>query len=128
MDCKLERPSARPPEATRPPEPYSARVLDDLFDRSLPTALPSSVLVLGDGRWIVTEALRARGARPEVVDGDWPSIQLPRRHRLAIVEPSSVPDVVAALHCAVQHLEPGGSVLLAPGPDDSLADRFDLVA
>lgn len=106
--------------------PYSAGVLDDLLDHDVP-AMGSPILVLGDGRWTVTEQLRRRGALLEVVDGDWPSIQLPRRFDLAIVEPTHEFDVVAAVHCAVQHLAPGGRVLLAPGPDDSLAVRFDLV-
>ena len=105
--------------------PYSAGVLDDLLDRLVP-AMASPVLVLGDGRWTVTEQLRNRGASTAVVCGDWPSIQLPRRFDLAIVEPTHQSDVVAAVHCAVQHLESGGRVVLAPGPDDSLAIRFDL--
>jgi rhodanese-related sulfurtransferase len=102
-------------------------VFDHLLNRLGP-AMASPVMVLGDGRWTVTEQLRRRGASVETVGGDWPSIQLPRRFDLAIVEPRSDSDAVAALHCAVQHLEPGGCVLLAPGPDDSLAARFDLVA
>ena len=101
-------------------------VFDPLLDR-LGVMSSSPVLVLGDGRWTVTEQMRRRGASTETVGGDWPSIQLPRRFGLAIVEPRSDSDVVAAVHCAVQHLEPGGCVLLAPGPDDSLAARFDLV-
>lgn len=100
-------------------------MLDDLLDRLEP-AMRSPVLVLGDGRWTVTEQLRSRGVSVEAVGGDWPSVQLPRRFDLAIVEPTYEADVVAALHCAVAHLEPGGLVLLVPGPDDSLAARFDL--
>ena len=100
-------------------------MLNLLLDRLAPVA-QSPMLVLGDGRWTVTAQLRNRGASAEVVCGDWPSIQLPRRFELAIVEPAHDVDVVAALHCAVQHLEPGGCVLFASEPDDLLSVRFDL--
>lgn len=96
---------------------------DELLDR-LPVGTP--VLVAGEGRWPLTQRLCARGARVDVVGGDWPSIQLARRFDVAVVEPTVEVGFVAAVHCAVQHLAPGGRVLLAPGPDDSIANRFEL--
>ncbi len=86
-----------------------------------------AVLVLGAGRSVVSEGLRSQGTPVDVVRGDWPSVQLPRRYSLVIVEPSeSRDDDVAVAHCAAQHVHPGGEIVLAASADDVLAERFDL--
>jgi rhodanese-related sulfurtransferase len=84
------------------------------------------VLVLGTGTSEVATGLRALGIRLDVVAGDWPSIQLPRRFALVIVETADPADPAAVLHCAVQHLAPGGEVVLTVDDVDAIGDRFDL--
>ncbi len=59
--------------------------------------------------------------------GDWPSIQLPRRFSLVIVEsPERADDVAAMVHCASQHVSPGGELVAVAAPTADIADRFDL--
>jgi hypothetical protein len=85
-----------------------------------------AVLALGGGHSAVAAGLRARGTPVHAVAGDWPSIQLQRRYPLVIVEPSGPgSDRVAVVHCAAQHVEPGGDVLVCGGGDE-VAQRFDL--
>ncbi|HSL73181.1 MAG TPA: rhodanese-like domain-containing protein [Ilumatobacteraceae bacterium] len=82
-------------------------------------------LALGTGRSIVTAGLRATGTAVEAVTGNWPSIQLPRRYPLVIVEPAEgVWDVAAIVHCATQHLDPAGHVVLMV--EGGAPDRFEL--
>jgi rhodanese-related sulfurtransferase len=88
-------------------------------------------LRLGDaGRWLV-DALTERGVGVEVATGDWPSIQLAQRRGVVIADPSG-DQAPAIVHCAVQHLRPGGLVVLCTdGPDGGsdaadVADRFEL--
>ncbi len=82
-------------------------------------------LALGGGQSVVARGLRDRGTHVEAVIGDWPSIQLPRRYPLVIVEPlDAVQNVAAVVHCAVQHVVPGGDVVLMV--DGEAAARFDL--
>jgi len=84
-------------------------------------------LALGAGRSVLTSGLPARGTTVDVVSGDWPSIQLTRRYTLAIVEaPDRSQDLAAAVHCAAQHVGPGGELVLMSGEADHLAERFDL--
>ena len=86
-----------------------------------------SALALGAGHSVVVEALGLRGVAVDVVSGDWPSIQLDRRYPLVIVDPpDTAEDLVAAVHCAAQHLEPGGEIVLTAGGDEDIAERFDL--
>ena len=84
-------------------------------------------LALGSGHSVVSAALRDRGVRIDAVQGDWPSVQLPVRYSLVIVEPSDASRHVAAIvHCAAQHVGPdGGVVVFGEGHEDA-ADRFDL--
>jgi rhodanese-related sulfurtransferase len=85
-----------------------------------------AALVLGSGRSAVAEALGARGVDATVVAGDWPSIQLTRRYPLVIIEAPHGPDDTAAIvHCGVQHLDPGGELILMIDAADAGA-RFDL--
>ncbi len=84
-------------------------------------------LALGAGHSVVAEGLRLQGVAVVTARGDWPSIQLPQRYSLAIVEPPEHADHVAAVvHCAVQHVEPGGQLVLLTDAGDTLIDRFDL--
>lgn len=89
-------------------------------------------LVLGSGGWVVSRQLADRSVTLDAVVGDWPSVQLPVRFRLVVVEPQvhhgphAGDDPAAALHCATQHLVPGGHLVTAVGPFDDLADRFSL--
>ncbi len=83
-------------------------------------------LVLGSGHSAVSDALAELDTPLDVVAGDWPSIQLPRRFALVIVETADPADPAAVLHCAVQHLAPGGEVVLTVEDFDAIGDRFDL--
>jgi len=86
-----------------------------------------TALALGTGHSVVAAGLSARGTTVDVVRGDWPSIQLTRRYTLAIVEaPDRSQDLAAAVHCAAQHVGPGGELVLMIGEADHLAERFDL--
>jgi hypothetical protein len=98
-------------------------LIDVLVDRS--GGLRPDVLVLGEPGDAVTDALAARGGDYEVVNGDWPSIQLPRRFGVVLVEPTppiAAHELVAMAHCGVQHLVPGG-LLATLLPDDD-AERL----
>ena len=102
-------------------------LIDVLVDRS--GDLSPRVLVLGEPGGAVTDALTAPGGDDEVVNGDWPSIQLPRRFDLVLVEPTPpivVHELVAMVHCAVQHLVPGGVLATMLPADDAQipASRF----
>ena len=84
-------------------------------------------LALGAGHSVVAEALRERGVAVDAVEGDWPSVQLTTRYPLVIVEPAAPPhDDAAILHCAVQHVEPGGEVVVIGTAGRDAAARFDL--
>ena len=84
-------------------------------------------LALGSGDSVVARALRERGVAVEAVDGDWPSIQLSTRYPLVIVDLSPpTPDAAAILHCAVQHVEPGGDVVMTGEPGCDAVRRFEL--
>lgn len=97
-----------------------AVLLDELSDHH-------AALALGTGHSAVAEGLARRGTAVDVAHGDWPSVQLPRRYSLVIVEPSSGShDVAAIVHCAAQHVAPGGEILTMTGADDDAAARFDL--
>jgi rhodanese-related sulfurtransferase len=97
--------------------------LDALCDQ---LSVHRAALTLGGGHSAVASELRARGTPIRSVTGDWPSIQLQRRYPLVIVEPSDPgSDRVAVVHCAAQHVEPGGDVLVCGGGDE-VAERFDL--
>ena len=86
-----------------------------------------TALALGTGHSVVAAGLSASGTTVDVVSGDWPSIQLTRRYTLAIVEaPDRSQDLAAAVHCAAQHVGPGGELVLMIGNADHLAERFDL--
>ncbi len=85
------------------------------------------VLALGDGHSAVASEVRRRGAALDVAAGDWPSIQLPRRYPLVIVEPVDARDgAVAVVHCAAQHVERGGHIALMSDDIADTARRFDL--
>lgn len=84
-------------------------------------------LALGDGHSVVSAALRDRGVRIDAVQGDWPSVQLSVRYSLVIVEPADASrDVAAIVHCAAQHVGPGGDVVMIGEWREDAADRFDL--
>ena len=84
-------------------------------------------LALGSGHSVVSAALRDRGVRIDAVQGDWPSVQLPVRYSLVIVEPSDASRHVAAIvHCAAQHVGPDGDVVVIGEGHEDAADRFDL--
>ncbi len=86
-----------------------------------------TALALGSGHSVIVEALRERGVEVDVRRGDWPSIQLTTRYSLVVVEPSvTTQDVAAVLHCAAQHLQPGGDVVVMGGATRDVADRFEL--
>ena len=98
--------------------------LDALCDQ---LSLHRHALALGGGHSVVAIGLRSRGALVEAVSGDWPSIQLLRRYPLVIVEPSDAAhDRAAVVHCAAQHVDPGGHVLLMSDEIDDVTERFDL--
>jgi rhodanese-related sulfurtransferase len=98
--------------------------LDALCDQ---LSLHRDALALGGGHSVVAAGLRSRGTLVEAVSGDWPSIQLPRRYPLVIVEPSdAIHDRTAVVHCAAQHADPGGDVLLM-SDGRGVAERFDLL-
>ncbi len=98
--------------------------LDTLIDQ---LAEHRRALVLGDGDSVVAIALRDRDVCIDAVRGDWPSVQLPVRYSLVIVEPADAPDDLAAIvHCAAQHVGPGGEVVLIGDGSEEAADRFDL--
>lgn len=87
----------------------------------------SGALALGDGRSVVASELGRTGTTVDVVAGDWPSIQLRRRYPLVIVEPAETSDGAAAIvHCAAQHVEPGGDMVLMVEDAAETASRFDL--
>jgi rhodanese-related sulfurtransferase len=101
---------------------------DQLSDLLLQVPPAGSVLVLGAGRSVISEILRRSGAELELVEGDWPTIQRARRHDLVVVERVGG-DVAAVLHCAVQHLMPGGRLIAVLDGDLARVDpaeRFDL--
>ena len=84
-------------------------------------------LALGSGHSVVADGLGQRGTRVAVVNGDWPSVQLPRRYSLVIVEPPDGSHGVAAiLHCAAQHVAPGGEIVVMAGLSEHATERFDL--
>ncbi len=84
-------------------------------------------LALGGGHSVVTAALRDRGVRIDAVQGDWPSVQLPVRYTLVIVEPSdALRDIAPIVHCAAQHVGPHGDVVVIGEGHEDAADRFDL--
>lgn len=83
-------------------------------------------LALGAGRSAVAAGLRERGHPVDTVRGDWPSVQLPRRYSLVVVEPSDDADAAAVVHCAAQHVAPGGEIVLMIDRSDELAARFGL--
>ena len=58
--------------------------LDALLDE---LSAHASALALGSGHSVVAEGLGRRGIAVDVVSDDWPSVQLPRRYSLVIVEP-----------------------------------------
>lgn len=96
--------------------------LDTLLDQ---LSSRGDALALGGGHSVVTAGLLARGTHVDTVSGDWPSIQLPRRYPVVVVEPTdTTQDVAAIVHCAAQHVGPGGDVVLMV--DAPIADRFDL--
>jgi rhodanese-related sulfurtransferase len=111
-------------------EVSEARMLiDGLVDRS--GDVSPRVLVLGEPGGAFTDALRGAEGDDEVVNGDWPSIQLPRRFDLVLVEPTppiAPHELVAMVHCAVQHLVPGGvlATMLSADDDHLPASRFVL--
>ncbi len=108
---------------------YSAGMPDVPIQRLLAgSADGAPVLVLGTGRWTVTEMLVAGGAAADIVVGDWPSVQLERRYPLVVIEPIGDIDTAAVVHCAAQHLLPGGRIALVGGSDDGWLERFDLAA
>ncbi len=83
-------------------------------------------LALGAGHSVVADGLRSRGMAVDAASGDWPSIQLARRYSLVIVEPPHACDNTAAIvHCAAQHVSPGGEIVMVEAGDDT-ATRFDL--
>ncbi len=48
----------------------------------------------------------------DVANGDRPSVQLPRRYSLVIVgPPDEAHDAAAIVHCATQHVAPGGEIV-----------------
>ncbi len=54
-------------------------------------------------------------------------MQLSVRYSLVIVEPSDGShDVAAVVHCAAQHLNPGGDVVVIGDGYEDVADRFEL--
>lgn len=86
-----------------------------------------AALVLGDGRSLVAVALRERGLHIEAVRGDWPSVQLPVRYSLVVVEsPERDDDAAAIVHCAAQHVGPSGDIVVVGVIGLDAADRFDL--
>ena len=98
--------------------------LDVLIDQ---LAQHRYALALGGGQSVVAAALSDRGLRIDSVSGDWPSVQLPVRYPLVIIE-SSEPDhlVAAIVHCAVQHVAPGGDVVVMGAAYGGASERFDL--
>ena len=84
-------------------------------------------LALGAGRSVVASELRSRGTTIDAVSGDWPSVQLARRYSLVIVEsPEGSHGAAAAVHCAVQHVKPGGEIVLMLDQIEDVGRRFDL--
>ena len=99
-------------------------MLDALADE---LAEHDDALVLGDGQSLVAAALRGRGVCIEAVRGDWPSVQLPVRYSVVVVEPPDrVDDAAAIVHCAAQHVGPGGDIVVLGVGGIDAADRFDL--
>jgi hypothetical protein len=83
-------------------------------------------LALGDGRSVAVVALADRSVVVDLARGDWPSVQLATRYPLVVVEPSATTDDAAAvLHCAAQHVEPGGDVVVIGRASAVAGDRFD---
>jgi len=87
----------------------------------------AGALALGSGHSVVAEGLGLLGVEVDDVSGDWPSIQLPRRYPLVIIEPSDGGlDIAAIIHCAAQHVGPGGEIVSMVGENQEAVDRFDL--
>ena len=96
--------------------------LDSLLDQ---LGRRREVLALGGGHSVIASGLRERGVQVDAVTGDWPSIQLPQRYAVVVVEQVEAPqDVAAVVHCAVQHTDVAGDVVLMV--DAAVADRFEL--
>jgi rhodanese-related sulfurtransferase len=84
-------------------------------------------LALGAGRSVVAAGLAARGIAVDAVSGDWPTVQLPQRYSLVIIEkPDGPHDLAAIVHCAAQHVGPGGQIVSMVGDAGDAADRFEL--
>jgi rhodanese-related sulfurtransferase len=104
---------------------------DDVVGDLAEQARSSGALVLGSGFGPVAMALQARAVGVKTVEGDWPSMQLSERVAVVVLEPTVPPAVheqVAMVHCGVQHLLPGGSLVVPsmPDTDASPASRFAL--
>jgi rhodanese-related sulfurtransferase len=98
--------------------------LDALLDE---LSTHDRVLALGSGHSVVAEGLRARGAVVDVANGEWPSVQLSRRYALVVVEPiADVHDAPAIVHCAAQHVAPGGQIVSMLADAHDAAGRFEL--
>lgn len=87
------------------------------------------VLRLGDaGPWLI-DALSSRGVTIRTATGRWASVQLGRRHGVVVAQPSG-DEAAAIIHCAVQHVVPGGLLVLChvagESSTDDMAARFDL--
>ncbi|MGE5210760.1 MAG: hypothetical protein ACM3MM_05820, partial [Acidobacteriota bacterium] len=107
----------------------NAHGLGPLLDRLIEANRGDDVLRLGDaGPWLI-DAIAARGVTVRAVTGAWASVQLAERHGIVVAQPSGE-QAAAIVHCAVQHVVPGGLVVLChdlgrAGSDD-MAARFDL--
>ncbi len=89
----------------------------------------ATALVVGRGSGPVARLLAQRGVEVEVVCGDWPSIQLPRRFAVVVVEsPVTSLSHAAEVHCGVQHTLPSGFVVVLADEDEAGVDqaRFEL--
>jgi rhodanese-related sulfurtransferase len=113
--------------------PHIATDLDALLDLLVETAgsgAEGGALRLGDaGDWLV-DALTERGVTVLTAAGDWPAVQLAQRCGVVVVDPSG-DQAPAILHCAAQHVRPGGVVVRTDVRDDGsdatgLAERFEL--
>lgn len=105
-------------------------IVGDLAKR----ARSSRALVLGAGHGPVAASLEEVGAdveRVDVAEGDWPSVQLTERFEIVVVEPATpraVHDLVAMVHCGVQHMVPGGLLVTSSDAGDTTlaVSRFAL--
>jgi rhodanese-related sulfurtransferase len=103
--------------------------LVDVLVARLELADATTALVVGRGSGPVAGLLVRRGVEVEVVHGDWPSIQLPRRFAVVVVEsPVASESHTAEVHCAVQHTLPSGVVVVLADHDDAgvVQRRFEL--